>query len=245
MSAVLIISIFLLIVTSFAILRSKRSPSGRDAVYGHLPPPARGLFDGVGSEVKPARETTRSAGNSGERHAPALRERAAKGDFTALEEAHSTSDRALYREVLGAIVAQHFGDAEKLSALASYIIRRDTLRADRNFAEALITAWKTSPERISAPKMLRIAALSDDAGTYRSAVEALLEHWKEGRPPALTAEDLRRLIESEYWVLGADAKHSGAGFVLKETLADARRQLSATAAAATTARRAPHSHEAG
>ncbi|HEX8119251.1 MAG TPA: hypothetical protein VF521_18375, partial [Pyrinomonadaceae bacterium] len=45
----------------------------------------------------------------------------------------------------------------------------------------------------------------------------------------LGAEDLRSLFEAEYWLLSSEAKRSGAGFVLKQTLNDVRRGLGAGA----------------
>ena len=50
-----------------------------------------------------------------------------------------------------------------------------------------------------------------------------------GRLEGLGAEDLRALFEAEYWLLSSEAKRSGAGFVLKQKLADVRRRLAAGA----------------
>ena len=229
MSAVLFISIFLLVVTSFAIFRSKRSSSNQNA-YGHLPPPPRSLFEGSAAEPLEIEGATRQTGEPHRQHQMELCERARGGDFEALVDAHTTLDRELYREVLHAAFNQHSNDAKQLSALASFIAGRNQLRADPVFARALLEAWRRAPEQISPTEMLRIAALSDDPAAYESAVEAVLEFWKEGCLPEFSAEGLRRLFESEYWVLGADARRSGASFVLKETLADARRQLASTGA---------------
>ena len=240
MSAVLIISIFLLVVTSFAILRSKRSSSDVEASSQLPPPPRRGLFDtaAVGGPVGDS--PTHPDAEARRRYANGLRERAAAGDLTSLDDAHLSADADLYREVLAALSRHYRDDAGKLCELASHISGRRELRADSSFAEALLAAWKASPDLISVADMLRIAALSDDATVYQRAVEAVLEYWEDGRLPEFTAEALGRLFESEYWLLGASAKRSGAGFVLKETLGGVRRRLSAAGP-----RRVIHNNEAG
>ncbi len=171
----------------------------------------------------------------------AIRERAKSGDFAVLIEAHQTGDAKFYGEVLDAVIWGGSKDVERLCALAAYIIEHKELRADDVFAKVLLMAWRLASDQVSITTLLHIAALSDDAAVYEKVVEAVLESWKTGSLPEFTAEGLNQLFESEYWVLGADAKRSGAGFVLKETLADARRQLSTT----TTARRASNPHEAG
>ena len=43
----------------------------------------------------------------------------------------------------------------------------------------------------------------------------------------MTAEELQSLIDAEYWLLASDARSSGAGFMLKRKLAEARRELGA------------------
>jgi hypothetical protein len=76
--------------------------------------------------------------------------------------------------------------------------------------------------------MLHVAALSDDAETYRQAVELALNSWRNDKLPNLSAEELHSLINGEYWVLSSNTRSSGAGFVLKRTLATAKRELETT-----------------
>jgi hypothetical protein len=76
---------------------------------------------------------------------------------------------------------------------------------------------------------LRVAALSDAAATFEAAVETIHRVWTEGRLPGLDAAALDALFEGEYWLLSSDARRSGAGFVLKRTLAELRRGLKASA----------------
>ena len=98
------------------------------------------------------------------------------------------------------------------------------------FKEAIdaIRAFQSSPNRHSTAKLLHVAALSDDAKNYGRAIELVLLSWRDGSLSDLTAKDLQALINSEYWVLSSPSRTSGAGFVLKETLSDANRELETT-----------------
>lgn len=97
--------------------------------------------------------------------------------------------------------------------------------AKRQLAEQFIEAWQVSPDRASTAKMLHLAALSDDADTYRSAVETTLRVWRNGGIPDLSAAELQQLLNSEFWLLSSSTRNSGAGFVLKRTLSLAKREL--------------------
>jgi hypothetical protein len=53
----------------------------------------------------------------------------------------------------------------------------------------------------------------------------VLLSWRDGSLADLSAKDLQSLFNSEYWVLSSRTRTSGAGFVLKETLSSANREL--------------------
>ncbi|MBV8859252.1 MAG: hypothetical protein JOZ02_20130 [Acidobacteria bacterium] len=219
MSAILIISVFLLFVATFAILRTKRSRS--DEVAGELPAglSPRGLFDTAAQDSENPKESPEQI-RRGE-----LRERAERGDLSALTEARASEDAALYRFVLDGLVGRASGDAARVRELASYVAGGRDLRASPELAEMLLGAWREGPTPSSTAELLHVSALSDDAGTFGRAVTEVLQLWEAGGLGALGAEDLRSLFESEYWLLSSEAKRSGAGFVLKQKLADVRRRL--------------------
>jgi hypothetical protein len=95
------------------------------------------------------------------------------------------------------------------------------------FQEALkaIKAFQESPNRTTTTNLLHIAALADDAKNYGRAVELVLMSWRDGTLSDISAHDLQALFNSEYWVLSSRTRTSGAGFVLKETLSSANREL--------------------
>jgi hypothetical protein len=222
-SAILIISVFLIFVASLALLRTKRQRS--DEGSEQLPPGVgpRGLFADAGptgddAEVKASQELENS-----------LRARAERGDLGALADAHAAGDAALYRATLALLVGRSAERPEDLRALAAFLAGSKELRASPALAEKLLEVWKQSPTRAATAELLRVAALSDDAETFGLAVSTVLRAWEDGRLAGAGAEELRSLFEAEYWLLSSEAKRSGAGFLLKQKLADARRRLSARA----------------
>ena len=227
MGAILAITIFLAFVASFAIIRTKRAQSTRDA---ELPPapPARGLFGGDG-EVRSLAGAGEESREDEARHeklrASVLRARAEQGDLGALAEARETGDEALYRLVLDELVGRAAASPEDLRALAAHVARGKELRSSPALAELLLGEWRLGPTRQTTAELLRVSALSEDAGTFGLAVSEVLRYWEEGRLAGLSAGELRSLFEGEYWLLSSEAKRSGAGFVLKQKLADARRRL--------------------
>jgi hypothetical protein len=221
LSAILIISVLLVFVASFAILRTKRSRS--QEVAGELPPgiSPRGLFDAPSQDDETPKESPEQVRRG------QLRERAERGDLSALSEAQASADAALYRFVLDGLVGRASGDPARVRELAAHVAGGRDLRASPELAEMLLGVWRAGPTPASTAELLRVSALSDDAGTYGRAVTEVLEVWEAGVLDKFSAEDLRSLFEAEYWLLSSEAKRSGAGFVLKQKLADVRRRLAA------------------
>jgi hypothetical protein len=223
-SAILIILVFLVFVATLGILRTKRSSSKGDA--GELPPGVspRGLFDAAANDDDETPKESAEQIRRGE-----LRERAERGDLSALAEARAAGGGALYRFVLDGLVGRASGDAGRVRELAAHIAGGRDLRASPELAEMLLGEWRREPTHASTAELLRVSALSDDAGTFGRAITEVLQSWEGGRLEGLGAEDLRSLFEAEYWLLSSEAKRSGEGFVLKQKLADVRRRLAASA----------------
>ena len=98
------------------------------------------------------------------------------------------------------------------------------------FQEAIkaIRAFQESPDKNTTSDLLHAAALSDDAKNYGRAIELVMMSWRDRSLADLSARDLQSLFNSQYWVLSSRTRTSGAGFVLKETLATANRELEST-----------------
>ena len=222
MVALLFTAIF--IVGILAITLFFWAPRAKSPEQSLLPPPQphRGLFsdkDGFESAV------SLPPPDPGELEAKriSLIERAKASDKSALNEAHDSNDQKFYDEVLDQLTA-HADSTGTLLELVSYVTRNE-LRVNRKLAEAIVSSWKTSPDRTSTPKTLHIAALANDADLYSSTVEAALNFWRQGLLPDVSAAELRALFDGEFWVLSAHTRSSGAGFILKRKLASARREL--------------------
>src|SRR4051812_31602820 len=225
-----LITSFLLLagITSVIYLWQRPSSNNRETDFLLPPPPgADGLF-----AEKVLKEAQALELQSGEATAYQQRqsflERAAAGEREALRDASATNDDALYEEVLNALVERAETDASLL-ALVSYIVRSDEhLRINSTLAKRFIESWKAAPDRNSTAKMLHVAALADDARAYQLATETAYQCWRDRKLSGVSANELRQLMESEFWILSPAMRNSGAGFVLKRKLAVLRRQLAVT-----------------
>jgi hypothetical protein len=192
-----------------------------------LPPPnARGLFEEDSSANMTGKELSAVAVREQKEE---LLARARNGEQSALREACQTDDVGLYDRVLSELVQRADSDP-KLLSLMSYVASQ-TLPVNKNLAQAVIRSWKVAPDRSRTAKALHFAALSNDAGVYRETVESALQLWQEGKLADISAVELRALFDGEFWVLSSRSRRSGAGFLLKRTLAGARRKLGATTGA--------------
>ena len=183
-----------------------------------LPPPypPSGLF----SDTPPVRELTPTEDN---RH-DQLIERAKQGDLNILVQVNGSGN--IYQKLLAAVVSSALSQ-DKLLAVASFVAERN-LPANQSLVEATTRAWQASPARQTTSQMLHLAALTNDAELYDSTVQQALVYWRNGKLLDVSASELQALINSEFWLLSAEARSSGRGFILKRTLSDARRELEAT-----------------
>lgn len=227
MVTVLITSFLLLAAIIYAVYWRQQSPSSRSAQQNQVLPPAHGWSGLFGEENANQKqlESAAVARVAQEEARAKILARAALGERSVLLDARSTGDAALYDEVLNTLVEQTDSD-KKLLALVSYMTRETPpLNVNCRLAERFMEAWKASPDRGSTAKMLHIVALADDAALYRQAIETALEFWRQNRINGLSAEELRSLCESEYWILSQTMRSSGQGFLLKLKLAALRREL--------------------
>ncbi len=230
MTTVLIISVLSLLFLLLAALRLRRpQPQPEDTIIPFPRPRPRALFSEPDeSSARRLQAELEIAAQQSQR--TALRARAAQGDLSALHEAHLSGDAELYRETLNALVTVAAGAtdaAERLHHLAADIAQSRELRASTALAAEMIALWQRSPGKSALGEMLHIAALADDAATYKLAVEAAVEKWKDGSLADVSATYLTALLESEFWVIGAEARKAGASFTLKKALSNVRRELAA------------------
>jgi hypothetical protein len=226
MNTFFFISILLLAIAAFALHRRKRRISPKEPDFLSQP---RG-FDGLFAEQR-AEEMKLLAQSEAERRDQEKRRqllgRAAEGDKTALDEARECGDAAFYREIFQTLVARAEGDEEALRSIAEYIVDSRALRSSSQFAVMMIERWSEASDRFSFVGAIHLAALSDDAAVFKRAVEVALKLYSDGRLPRISAEDLLATVESAYWLIDAEVRSSGSGFLLKRLIADVRRELAA------------------
>jgi hypothetical protein len=224
MLAVFIIIFILLIpIGAYAFSRRKRNSLSQSNA-SVLPAQASftGLFEEqnavqLAAQEKPLHETRRRAD---------LLERAKGFDLLTLEESRAQAE--LYHELLNELIEQAADSQQKLQQLVGHLTTSQQLRSSVRLAELMIALWKNSPDNKSTAQMLHIVALSDEAALLQQATEMIFDSWNRGLLPRLSAKDFLALVESEYWVLAPEARRSGAGFILKNSLTELRRRLAAT-----------------
>ncbi len=242
MSILIFISILLLAVAAFTLNKLHRRPPSKssstlsesrqfDGLFAEQHASESRQFDGLFAEqhaedarlIAQAETKLRS-----EEERKRLLERAGEGDETALDEAHKKGDAELYREVLRTIVVQADGNAEALRSIAEYIVDGRQLRSNADFAQTMIEIWGKSHDQRSLVDMLYLSALSDDGATFQRALEAAFKKWRAGKLPQISAKDFLATVECAYWLIATEVRYSGSGFLIKQAIADIRRELAAT-----------------
>ncbi len=156
-----------------------------------------------------------------------LLERAAAGDLKTLNEAQALNEPQFYQQALRAILTQADGNPKLFQSTVEYIVSSRKLRSSREFAEATIALWAESPDRFSPGSVLCLAALADDERVFVCALDTAFRLWCEERIEKISAADFLATVESAYWLVAGDVRSSGAGFLLKQAIADVRRELAA------------------
>jgi hypothetical protein len=221
-SPVFLITLLLLAAIAYTIYRKQRQydATPERELYPASP---RSLFPEVGED---ARESPRALAESSAADArAALVERAGRGDLDALAEARQLGGAQVYRDTLDALLGWSESSDENLRALAARVASDETLRGSVGLSRAYSRLWEGAPDPASTARAVHLAALGDDAAEYARVIEVALRLRREGRTPAASDEELRALLDSEFWVLSPEARASGAAFVFKQQLAVLRAEL--------------------
>ncbi len=226
MVTLFITALAIILIAGIAIYILQKSAPPTSAQTLPPTPDLRGLFED--RAMSPQALNQLSAAAKDEEKSRVL-ELAKGGELSALDDAHASGDADLYEQVLSALVAQADSESNLLRVMSH--VARNELPVNTELARAIVASWKKNPDRNSSAKALHFAALSDDASLYRESIEDALQLWREGKLRDVTVDELRALFDGEFWVLSSRSRSSGAGFVLKQTLADARRELEAAASA--------------
>lgn len=214
----LITSLFIFVLVAVALYFWQKPARSEQPELLPPKPEPRGLFSAENFDERTLVEKQKL---SEERRAEIL-ELARSGSKSALDDAHNSQDADLYEEVLNSLAAA--AEGPQLLSLVSYVSTHG-FRVNKSLAEKFIESWRQAPTRNSFPGMLHIAALSDDARIYKTAVEAVMQCRRVGGLADVAAAELRSVIDGEFWVISSRERSSGAGFLLKQTMSEARREL--------------------
>jgi hypothetical protein len=225
MVAILLISIFIIGFVSLLIYRRIRPRDQSDFVPALPPAPHPSLFEPDRKQIAELRE--KQAQNDAQLRLGPWLERARNGDIQVLSEINAAPDDPAYDLVLTKLVERSPSFAE-LSVLAAFVVDHE-LPANRILARAVMDHCRHSPDRSAAIMLLHLAARTNDANVFSEAFDLLVNARTPGHLSAWSASELMTLAESEFWSMTDQARDSGAGFLLKQKLADARRDLAAAA----------------
>jgi hypothetical protein len=227
-SAVFIITLVLLSGIAYTIYRKQRrhAPGSDRELYAVAP---RALFAPDEARESDQDEPPASNATTEAERRDVLLARATQGDLSALLDAQASGHPALYNDTLGALILRAETSWEELNALADFVCARDTLRGSLELSRGFSRAFDGSTDVASAARALHLAALSDDPEEFARVIEIIVGWWRAGKLPSLSAEDLRALVEGEFWVMSAQARASGAAFVVKQMIGALREELSARA----------------
>jgi hypothetical protein len=225
-SPVFLITLLLLAAIAYTIYRKQRQ-YGATPERELYPAPPRSLFP-EGGEAAPDAPPAPARRSETDARA-ALVERASRGDLDALAEARRGGGAEVYRETLAALTRWAQASDENLRALAARVASDETLRGSVELSRAYSRLWESAPDPASTARALHLAALSDDAAEYGRVMEVAVGLRRAGRAPVAGDEELRALLDSEYWVMSSEARASGAAFVVKQQLAVLRAGLAARA----------------
>ncbi|MBL8189449.1 MAG: hypothetical protein JNK38_15675 [Acidobacteria bacterium] len=160
-----------------------------------------------------------------EDHRQQLLNLAAEGEESALDEAGNLADREFYAQVLQTLAAQANGNTERLRSIAEYIVDGQKLRSSSEFAETMLDLWNVPISQRSLADMLYLVALADDPAMFQRTVSKAIQLWRSDLRSKISAKDFLATVESAYWLISGEVRYSGQGFLLKQAIADVRREL--------------------
>lgn len=120
------------------------------------------------------------------------------------------------------ILTERAHSAEDVRRLTTFCLDNQ-LNVNNTIINAFQKTWAALPDLRSTDDMFRLASRADDAETLLDVLNEAEQLFKTGKLVAVSSSEISELGENYYWSLSESARTSGAGFILKEKLADLRR----------------------
>ncbi len=83
--------------------------------------------------------------------------------------------------------------------------------------------WSESPNKGATIELLYRASHTDSGEAYLETANIVLEAWRAGKIPDLTADDLAHLLDSHFWLLPTQERTPGVSFRIQQEIAGLRR----------------------
>lgn len=148
-------------------------------------------------------------------------------DFSVLENRPVLEDEKLWskswNEAVG-ILTERARSEEDVRRLASFCLDHE-FDVNNTLVNAFQKIWAGTPDARTTTQMFRLAAKADDAERFSDVLTEAEQFVKNGKLSEISVAELYELAESHYWLLSQPARASGAGFLLKQKMADLRREL--------------------
>lgn len=147
-----------------------------------------------------------------------LLRRAENSDYNSLLEAKVFGNSPLYNEVFQILLRN---DSDALIEF----VTRNNLTADSDLVELSGANLSKNPTLDNLHKYVHLATLTNSAEIFLQVLETTNELYKQKRLNEISGEKLIEVLESHYWSLTGAVRVSGAGYLLKEKMANIRREI--------------------
>ncbi|HEX8196253.1 MAG TPA: hypothetical protein VF571_08700 [Pyrinomonadaceae bacterium] len=121
------------------------------------------------------------------------------------------------------ILTERARSDDDVRRLASFCLDNQ-FNVNSTIINAFQKIWAASPDLRTTGEMFRLAAAADNADALLDVLNEAEQFYQTGKLIDASSSELSELAENHYWLLSESARLSGAGFILKERLADLRRK---------------------
>ncbi len=109
-------------------------------------------------------------------------------------------------------------EAAAKAADEARLLTAKKLQAVRDFQEI----WANESNKLNTVGLLRLAAVTENAGIFSETAEKVIEFWREKKITNLTANDLADLLDSHLGTLPQQERTAGAVFWLRQEIMSLR-----------------------
>ncbi|MEP6925248.1 MAG: hypothetical protein ABI954_12345 [Pyrinomonadaceae bacterium] len=144
--------------------------------------------------------------------------------FSELTEMPLTQNKKIEHDALEILTDRALLDEDVL-ALVWFVVNHQNFNVNQKLIKKFQAVWENSPDMQKTTGLFELAIRTDNAQLFQSVFTEAEQFIKNDQLSDLRLGELRELASSHFWLLSPTARMSGAGFWLKQKLADSRRAL--------------------